>query len=76
MSLLVGMFFVLMVSLVIFGILRKSNIAGVKFMLLGLNLILVGGIIVVDDSLNLGEFAYIIILIGLSLSFVGFGKRN
>jgi hypothetical protein len=45
-------------------------------MLLGLSIILVGGIITVDDNSNLEGFEYLIVFIGLIFSVIGFGKNN
>ena len=66
----------IVVGYVIFIIVRKSDTAGVKFMLLGISMILVGGIVAVDANSNLGGFEYLIVFIGLILSVVGFGKNN
>ncbi|WP_088103163.1 hypothetical protein [Halalkalibacter urbisdiaboli] len=57
-------------------ILSKSAKPGIKFMLLGLSIILVGGIITVDINSNLGGFEYLMVLIGLIISIVGFVKDN
>ena len=57
-------------------ILSKSTKSGIKFMLLGLSIILVGGIIAVDNSSDLGGLEYLLVLIGLILSIVGFVKDN
>ena len=66
----------IVVGYVIFIIVRNSNTTGVKYMLLGISLILVGGIVAVDANSNFGGFEYLIVLIGLILSVVGFGKNN
>lgn len=61
---------------IIVNILSKSAKSGIKFMLLGLSIILASGIIVIDNSSNLGGVEYLIVLIGLILSIVGFVKNN
>jgi len=65
-----------LIEIFMFMILRKSNKSGIKFMLLGISIILVGGIIAVDSNSNLEGFEYIIVLICLILSIVGFTKSN
>lgn len=47
-----------------------------KVMLLGLAIILVGGIIAIDPDSSLEGFEYIIVLLGLIVSIIGFGKNN
>ena len=66
----------ILVGYLVFMLVKKSDTSGVKFMLLGISIILVGGIIAVDPTSNLGGFEYLIVLIGLILSVVGFGKNN
>ncbi len=60
----------------IYVVARKTDKSGLKFMLLGLSIILFGGIIVVDSNSDLGSFEYLIVFTGLILSVVGFGKKN
>ncbi|WP_404349524.1 hypothetical protein LG311_03080 [Sutcliffiella horikoshii] len=62
------------VIFLVFLLVIKSNMAGTKFMLLGLTILLFGGIIAVDGSSDLGGFEYLFVFIGLILSVVGFGK--
>ena len=58
-----------------FGGLQKCN-SGLRIMLLGINLTLFGGILVLDPKTNLGGFAYLIVLLGLSISVFGLGKNE
>jgi len=55
--------------------LRKGN-SGLKIMLLGINITLFGGIIAVDPNCNLGGIEYLIAILGLIISIVGFGKDD
>jgi len=55
--------------------LRKGT-SGLKVMLLGINLTLFGGIIVVDTNSNIGGIEYIIILLGLIISAIGLRKEE
>ena len=64
----------LIVWLIVSG-LRKGN-SGLKIMLLGINITLFGGIIVVDTNSNLGGIEYLIALLGLIISIIGLGKDN
>ncbi|NIK11650.1 hypothetical protein [Alkalibacillus almallahensis] len=66
----------ILVTYLVFLLVRKSNTSGTKFMLLGLSILLLGGIIAVDGNSDLGGFEYLIVFIGLILSVVGFGKDN
>jgi len=76
MSWLMSAILLCLIGIFMFMILRKSNKSGIKFMFLGISIILVGGIIAVDSNSNLEGFEYIIVLIGLILSIVGFTKSN
>ncbi|MBP1930179.1 hypothetical protein [Ammoniphilus resinae] len=76
MSIMLALLVLILVFFLAFLIARKSNISGTKFMLLGLSLILVGGIIAVDGNSDLGGFEYLIVFIGLIFSVIGFGKEN
>lgn len=71
-------FFVVMLTVgyLFFLMFSKRETSGLKFMLLGISLILVGGIIAVDGNSNLGGFEYFIVFAGLIFSIVGFGKNN
>ncbi|WP_404430937.1 hypothetical protein [Sutcliffiella horikoshii] len=64
----------MLVAFLVFLLVRKSNMAGTKFMLLGLTILLFGGIIAVDGNSDLGGFEYLFVFIGLILSVIGFGK--
>lgn len=54
----------------------KKGASGLKAMLLGINITLLGGIIAVDPNSNLGGIEYLIVLLGLIASIVGFGKKD
>ncbi|HHV99259.1 MAG TPA: hypothetical protein GXX36_06765 [Clostridiaceae bacterium] len=64
----------LLACLVIFS-LRKGT-SGIKIILFGLNLTLLGGILVVDPNSNLRGIEYLIALLGLIISAVGLGKSD
>lgn len=64
----------LIATLIVTG-LRKGS-SGFKLMLLGINITLFGGIIAVDPNSNLGGIEYLIALIGLIFSIIGFGKKD
>ena len=74
MSILLAIPVLMLVAYLVFLLVKKSNMAGTKFMLLGLTILLFGGIIAVDGNSDLGGFEYLIVFIGLILSVVGFGK--
>ena len=52
----------------------KNTESGKKYMILGLHVSLVGGILVLDTNIYFNRFAYIIVLLGLILSMVGMRK--
>lgn len=54
----------------------RKGVSGIKLMLLGINITLFGGILAVDPNTSLGGFEYLIALIGLIFSIVGFGKKD
>ena len=64
----------LVAGLIIF-VLRRG-VSGLKVMLLGINITLLGGIIAVDPNSNLGGIEYLIVLIGLITSIIGFGTKD
>jgi uncharacterized membrane protein YadS len=54
----------------------KKGVSGLKLMLLGINITLVGGVVTLDNNLNLGIMGYLIVVVGLILSFIGSTKRD
>jgi hypothetical protein len=54
----------------------RKGASSIKVMLLGINITLLGGIIVVDTSSNLGGIEYLIVLLGLVVSIIGLGKKD
>ena len=73
----------LLIFLVILGLIVvfivsvfRKGASGVKVMLLGINITLLGGIIAVDPNSNLGGIEYLIVLLGLVVSIIGFGKKD
>ena len=52
----------------------RKGTSGVKIMLLGINITLLGGIIAIDTNSNLGGVEYLIVLLGLVVSIIGFEK--
>lgn len=63
--------------IVVFAVLGFRKCAsGIKVMLLGINITLLGGIIAVDPNSNLGGIEYLIVLLGLVVSIMGFGKND
>jgi hypothetical protein len=54
----------------------RKGASSIKVMLLGINITLLGGIIAVDTSSNLGGIEYLIVLLGLVVSIIGLGKKD
>lgn len=53
-----------------------KGVSGIKLMLLGISIILFGGILALDNNTNIGGIEYVIALVGLIFSIVGFGKKD
>jgi hypothetical protein len=64
----------LVIGLIIFGL--KKGVSGLKVMLLGINITLLGGIIAVDPNSSLGGAEYLIVLIGLIISIIGLWRKD
>lgn len=64
----------LIVGLIISGL--RKEVSGIKVMLLGINVTLIGGIIAVDPNSNLGGIEYLIVLLGLIISIIGLRKED
>jgi len=54
----------------------KKGATGLKIMLYGINITLLGGIIAVDPDSNLGGIEYLIAISGLLISFLGLLKKD
>jgi len=65
---------VLFVGFIVYGF--KKGSSGFKTMLLGINITLIGGIIVVDPNSNLAGIEYLIAFSGLMISLIGFIKKD
>ncbi len=66
-------FFILILIGIIYYVIKFSS--GIKNMLFGLHLSLVGGIMVIDENPNLTGIGYFIILVGLAVSVIGANKK-
>ncbi|MEI5906616.1 hypothetical protein WAK64_06040 [Bacillus spongiae] len=65
---------ILIVTALFIFISIKKTTSGIKIMLLGLHVTVIGGIIAMDDQSSLGGFEFIIILVGLGVAFIGIFK--
>ncbi|QOR37044.1 hypothetical protein IMX26_04280 [Clostridium sp. 'deep sea'] len=54
----------------------KNNFSGIKVILIGISIILVGGIIAVDTRSDLGGYEYLVVFLGLIIAAIGFGKKD
>ena len=54
----------------------KKRPSGLKIILLGINITLVGGIIAVDPNSYLAGIEYLIVLSGLIISLIGLTKED
>lgn len=54
----------------------KNGASGIKIMLYGIGIILLGGIIAVDSDSYLGGFEYLIVLVGLLISLLGLKQKD
>ena len=62
------------ICLILLG--SRKDISSSKFMLLGMNITLFGGIIVVDPDCDIGFIGYLIAIIGVIISIVGLVKKD
>lgn len=76
MSFLVAFPLLVIVGLFIFLLATMSNIPGMKFMLMGISIILLGGVLILDETTRLAGFEYIILCTGLIFGVIGFVKEN
>lgn len=73
---LVFFFLILLVGGSIIAWILKKNVSGIKTMLLGINITLIGGILSLDPNTSLGGVEYIIALLGLIFCIVGLNKKD
>lgn len=59
----------------IYVTLKKTD-SGKKYMILGIHVSLVGGILVFDNNIDFNGFEYTFVTLGLILSMVGMRKEN
>jgi hypothetical protein len=64
-----------LIPVLIISILSKRT-SGLKIMLLGINLTLLGGIIAVDQNRNYGAIVYLVVFLGLIISLIGLMKKD
>jgi len=64
----------LIVGLVVYSL--KNSSSGIKIMLLGINITLLGGIIAVDPNSNLAGIEYLIAFSGLLISLAGLIRKD
>jgi hypothetical protein len=64
----------LLVTLIILR--SRKGISGIKVMLLGINVTLLGGIIAVDPDTNLAGIEYLIAVLGLVICVAVVGKKD
>ena len=65
---------VVITTLIILSV--RKGVSGIKLMLLGITITLIGVIIAIDTNSNLGGIKYLITLLGLIFSVVGLGKKD
>lgn len=76
MALIPKLLLVLLISGIILVVAIKTDKSGLKFMLLGISLILFGGIIEVQANSDLKTYEFLFLFSGLILSLIGFVKKN
>ncbi len=74
-ALIVSFIIITAVAVLIIQVMGKG-VSGIKLMLLGISITLFGGILAVDPETNIGGIEYLITLIGLVFSIIGFGKKD
>lgn len=73
--LILGLILLGIIALVIFVLIKKGA-SGIKIMILGISISIFGGIFVVDPTKNISGIEYIIPLLGLIISIIGYGKSE
>ncbi|MET3195660.1 hypothetical protein [Gottfriedia sp. OAE603] len=66
----------ILVCYFIYLLVKNREKPGIKFMLLGISIILVGGIMTVDTNSYLEGLENLIVFVGFIISVIGFGKNN
>lgn len=56
--------------------LRRGLLKSIKLMLLGISFMILVGILVLDTAASIGGIEYIIVLLGLVISIIGFLKDD
>ena len=67
---------VIIVALIAYLLIWKTNKTSTEIMLFGLSIMLLGGIFAIDANSSFAGFEYIIVLLGFGMTVVGFIKRN
>ncbi|WP_417897649.1 hypothetical protein ABN702_15315 [Bacillus haimaensis] len=76
MSALVTYPLLVIIGLLILIVATTSKISGMKFMLMGVSIILVGGVLILDENSGLAGFEYLILFTGIIFGVIGFVKEN
>ncbi|MBM7619648.1 hypothetical protein JOC95_001500 [Bacillus tianshenii] len=76
MSALVAYPLLVIVGLLILILATTSKISGMKFMLMGISIILVGGVLIIDENTRLAGFEYFMLFTGLIFGVIGFIREN
>lgn len=53
----------------------SKGTSSIKFMLLGINITIIGGILILDSRID-QELGYLVVFFGLVLSIIGFWKKE
>lgn len=73
-SLIIIFIFLILIGYII-SILKNKDSSSIKIILLGINITILGGILILDSNSNLGGLEYLISLFGLLISLLGFIKE-
>ena len=79
MTRIVGLIFFIIIIGSLIGLIfsaLKKEVSGLKLMLFGLHITLLGGIIAADPNSNLGGLEYLIVFAGFIVAFMGLSKDN
>lgn len=57
-------------------VMLKNTDSGKKYILFGIQVSLIGGILVLDDNIDFNGYEYSIVILGLILSMVGMSKNK
>lgn len=76
MDILLSTFIIICLAAILLYIVLEEGISGIKMMLLGINITIFGGILVIDPNSFLRGIGYCTAIVGLIISLIGLGRNS